>query len=58
MLNIFFSLWLCWVFVAVSGISLVAVSRGYSLLVVCRLLIAVASLVHSMGSGACSSFSS
>ena len=34
-----------------SGISLVAVSRGYSLLVVCRLLIAVASLVQSMERG-------
>ena len=37
--------WLCWVFVAVSGLSLVAASEGYSLVVVRGLLIAVASLV-------------
>ena len=42
----FFFFWLCWVFLAVlMGFSLVAVSRGYSLLVVHRHLIAVASLV-------------
>ena len=29
-----------WVFVAVCGLSLVAASRGYSLVAVCRLLIA------------------
>ena len=34
-----------WVFVAVSSLSLVAASRGYSLVAVCRLLIVVASLV-------------
>ena len=41
---------LCWVFIAASGLSPVAVSRGYSLVEVCRLLIAVASLVaeHSL----------
>ena len=33
-----------WVFVAVCGLSLVVVSRGYSLAVVCRLLITGASL--------------
>ena len=35
-LNICF--WLCWVFTAASGLSLVAASRGYFLAVVCRLL--------------------
>jgi len=34
-----------WVFVAVPGLSLVAESRGYSLVAVSGLLIAVASLV-------------
>ena len=37
--------WLCWVFVAVSRLSLVAASEGYSLVAVRGLLIAVASLV-------------
>ena len=37
--------WLCWVFVAALGLSLVAVSRGDSLVAVYRLLTAVASLV-------------
>ena len=37
--------WLCWVFAAVSGLSLVAASEGYSLAVVRGLLTAVASLV-------------
>ena len=35
--------WLCWVFIAARGLSLVAVSRGYSV-AVHRFLIAVASL--------------
>ena len=34
-----------------TGFSLVVVNGGYSLAVMCRLLIAVASLVGSMGSG-------
>ena len=38
-------LWLCGVLAAVHGLSLVAVSRDYSPVAVCRLLIAVASLV-------------
>ena len=43
--NIFFlSFWLCWVFVATCGLSLVVASGGYSLVSVCRLLTAVASL--------------
>ena len=37
--------WLCWVFTAAHRFSLVSVSEGYSLVAVCRLLIAVASLV-------------
>ena len=36
---------LCWVFDAAHGLSVVAVSRGYSLAVVHRLLFVVASLV-------------
>ena len=38
-------LWLCWVFVAVCGLSLAVVNGGYSPAVVCRLLIAVTSLI-------------
>ena len=41
--------WLCWVSVAARGFSLVVVSRGYSLVAVCWLLIAVASLVSEHG---------
>ena len=37
--------WLCWVFIAAHGFSLVAMSGGYSLVAVLRLLIVVASLV-------------
>ena len=44
---LFFNFWLHWVFVAVHGLSLVAASRGYS--VVHGLLIAVASLVAEHG---------
>ena len=40
-----FCFWLRWIFVAVPGLSLVAVSGGYSFIVVHRLLIVVASLV-------------
>ena len=40
---LFIYFWLCWVFVAVRGLSLVAVSGGYSSL---WLLIVVASLVE------------
>ena len=42
----FISLWLCWVFVAADRLSLVAVSRAFSLIALCRLLSAVASLVE------------
>ena len=38
----YFLLWLRWVFVATCRLSLVAVSGGYSLVGVCRLLVAVA----------------
>ena len=41
-INLFIYFWLCWVFVAARGLSLVVASGGYSLL---RLLIAMASLV-------------
>ena len=37
--------WLCWVFVAGHGLSLVVASRGYSLAAGCGLLVVVASLV-------------
>ena len=37
-------LWLCWVFLAACGLTLVEVNRGYSLVVVLRLFIVVASL--------------
>ena len=40
----FYYFWLCWVFVAVLGVSLVVVRRSYSLIAVHKLLIAVASL--------------
>ena len=45
---LFVYLWLHWVFVAARRLSLVVVSRGYSLATVHRLLITVASLVVSM----------
>ena len=46
----FFFFWLLWVFIAAHGLSLVAESGGYSLVVVCGLLIAVASPVETMSS--------
>ena len=49
-INCLFLLWLHWVFVAACGFLLAAKSRGYSLVVVCRLLISVAFLLWSMGS--------
>ena len=48
----FFNFWLCWVFGAAHGLSLVVASRGSSLIVVHGLLIAVASLVAEQGSRA------
>ena len=41
----FIYFWLCCVFVAAHGLSLIATNRGSTLLVVCRLFIAVVSLV-------------
>ena len=41
----------CWARVAVRGLSLVAASRGDNLVAVCRLLIAVASLVAEQALG-------
>ena len=43
--DLFVQVWLCWVFIAVCGLSLVWESRGYSLVVVWGLLIAAVSLV-------------
>ena len=45
----FFNFCLCWVFAAEPKLSLVAVTGGSSLVVVLRLLIAVASLVADPG---------
>ena len=45
----FFYFWLCWVIVAVHGFSLVAVSRGYSLVAGHGLLTVLASLVAQHG---------
>ena len=47
---LFIYFWLCWVFVAVRGLSLVAVSGGLLFVAVRGLLIAVASLLQSTGS--------
>ena len=44
-LLIYLNFWLNWVFIAVFGLSLVAPIGGYSLVEVCRLLVAVTSLV-------------
>ena len=43
---LFIHLWLCWVFIAACGLSLVSASRGYSLVAIHGLLIEVASLVE------------
>ena len=45
----FVCFWLCWVFIAVLGLSLVVVSRVCSLVVVHWLIIVVASLVAEHG---------
>ena len=42
-------LWLCWVFTGAHRLSLVAASRGYTLVVVHKLLAVVASLVAEHG---------
>ena len=48
-LYVFIYLLLCYVFIAVCGLSLFSASRGYSLSVVCGLLIVEASLVAEHG---------
>ena len=51
-LNIFlfyFFIWLCWDFVAAHGLSLVAASGGYPLIVVLRFLTVVVSLIAEHG---------
>ena len=45
LLYLFIYLWLHWVFFAAHRLSLVAENGGYSIAVVCRLFIAMASLV-------------
>ena len=42
-------IWPHWIFIAVCGLPLVAASRGYSLVAVLGLVIAVASLVAECG---------
>ena len=49
LLILFIYFWLHWVLVAVHGLSQVVSSRGYSLVVVLRFLIAVVSLVAEHG---------
>ena len=48
-LTVFIYFWLCWILVAVCRLSLIVVSRGYSLIAVLGLLIAVASLISEHG---------
>ena len=45
-INVFIYFWLHWIFIASPGLPLVAVSGGYSLVVMRGLLLAVASLVE------------
>ena len=49
---LYFYVWLCWVFIAARGLSLVAGSGGHSLVVGLGLLLVVASLIeeHSLSS--------
>ena len=47
---LFIYFWLCWIFVAAQGLSLVAASGGYSPVSVHGLLIEVASLLQGTGS--------
>ena len=47
--NCLFIYWLLWVFIAALRLTLVGNSGGYSLVVVCGLLIALASLVAEQG---------
>ena len=43
--NVYLFIWLPWVFIATSGLSLAEASRGYSLAAAHQLLVVVASLV-------------
>ena len=52
-LNLVICFWLCWVFIAVRAFSLVVVSKGPSLVMVCGLLTAVASLIAEHRLQAC-----
>ena len=47
--NPFLKFWLCWIFVAGHSLCLAVMSKGCSLVVVCRLLTVVASLVVERG---------
>ena len=47
--KIFVYLWLCWIFIAAIGFSVVTAGGGYSLVVVHGLLIEVASFVVERG---------
>ena len=55
--NKFIYFWLCWVFIAVCGLSLVVASRGYSLLRCAGFSLRWLLLLRSMGSR-CTGFSS
>ena len=48
-LNLFY-FWLCWVLMAVCGLSLVVASRGYSLVAACGLLLLRSMRLYSVGS--------
>ena len=49
MIYVFAYFWQCWVFVAEHSLSLVVLSRAYSLVAICGLIVAVASLVGEYG---------
>ena len=48
-LIVFIFFWPCWILVAVCRFSLIVVSRGYSLIAVLGLLIAVSTLISEHG---------
>ena len=49
-MSLYLFIWLCWIFLAVWGLSLFVLHGSYSPAVVCGFLISVASLLQSMGS--------
>ena len=49
-MSVYLFIWLCWIFLAVWGLSLFVLHGSYSPAVVCGFLISVASLLQSMGS--------